>query len=135
MANLCTNLNFYFSPYREGRKEIRDIKLEIEEVYKDVDIKVETACAASGDYQSSLKIGDKLGNISTSFWQVKCTETWAEFRCEKLARQMSVYEYENKYSCPSCQERICRQEFKRHYGEFISYGKCKRFDKNGNILN
>ena len=114
---------------------MRDIKFEIEEVYKDVDKKVETACASCEDHQSSLKIGYKLVNISARFCQVKCTETWAEFRCEKLARQMSIYEYENKYSCPSCQERICRQEFKRHYSEFISYGKCNRFDKNGNILN
>ena len=111
------------------------MKFEIEQVYKDVDKKVETASTTYVDHQSSLKIGYKLVNISACFYQVKCTETWAEFRCERLARQMSIHEYENKYSCPSCQERICRQEFKRHYGEFISYGNCKKFDKNGNVLN
>ena len=95
---------------RETRKEIRDIKLEIDKVHKDVDEKVETACATSEDhYKSSLLLRYKLVNISAWFWQVKCTETWAEFRRDKLARQMSIYEYENKYTCPSCQERICRQ--------------------------
>ena len=97
---------------------------------------METVCKTSEYcHQSPLKLEYKLVNISAWFWQVTCTRTWAEFWCDRLGRQMTLHEYENKYACPSCQESICRQEFKRHFIEFISYGECKRFDKNGNILN
>ena len=126
--------------HMKNLKEIeisKEIKLKIEEVYKNIEKKVETACAKAENkqwQQSSLLLDTKLVNVWAWFSQTKCPETWANFRCEILARSMSIHEYENKYTCPSCQKQICKQEFERHYVEFIYYGKCKKFDKNGYIV-
>ena len=59
---------------RKARKEIRDIKLEIERVYKDIHKKVETVVATLEDHKSSLKLGYKLVNISARFQQIKCAD-------------------------------------------------------------
>ena len=95
---------------------------------------IEAACATSENQKSSHKLNSRLVSTSAYFAQIKCPEVWADFRCDRLARRMSRYEYQNKYTCPSCQKRICKQVFKMHYVQFIYYGKCLKINKKGYIV-